>query len=306
VAYEPNSLGGGCPFQAGAKGFVSFPAPIADDKLRGKPDKFADHYTQATLFYESQTPIEKAHIAGGFRFELSKVTVPAVRERMVASLVNVSMQLARAVAEGLGMAVPAALPKVLARPPRAEITRSPALSLHALPGDGGISTRQVAILVATGVNGKPVGTIQAALRAAGGVPRILAMRIGPVNAADGVELVATGSFENSAPVLFDAVVLPDGDEGVARLSEDPQVLDFLRLQYRHGKTILALGTSRHMLDQIGIAALLSSGEPDPGIVLAIRRRIGPAITAFMLAIGRHRHPEREAIPEMRRRKPRAR
>ena len=65
VAYEPNSLGGGCPFQAGAaKGFVSFPQPVQEDKLRGKPEKFADHYTQATLFYESQTDFEQTHIVG--------------------------------------------------------------------------------------------------------------------------------------------------------------------------------------------------------------------------------------------------
>jgi catalase len=44
VAYEPNSLGGGCPFQAGPRGFVSFPQPIAGDKVRAKPEKFAEHY----------------------------------------------------------------------------------------------------------------------------------------------------------------------------------------------------------------------------------------------------------------------
>ena len=65
VAYEPNSLAGGCPFQAGAAGFVSFPAPVHEDKVRGKPEKFADHYTQATLFYDSQTPVEqRAHRRG--------------------------------------------------------------------------------------------------------------------------------------------------------------------------------------------------------------------------------------------------
>ena len=115
VAYEPNSLGGGCPFQAGAAGFVSFPQPIEDDKLRGKPEKFAEHYAQATLFYESQTEVEKAHIVGGFRFELSKVTVPAIRERMLASLVNVSTDLASKIAAGLGLKVPEAMPKALAK-----------------------------------------------------------------------------------------------------------------------------------------------------------------------------------------------
>src|SRR5687768_11343448 len=65
VSYEPNSLGGGCPFQAGGAGFTSFREPVADDKVRGKPERFADHYSQATLFYASQTPLEKAHIRRG-------------------------------------------------------------------------------------------------------------------------------------------------------------------------------------------------------------------------------------------------
>ena len=167
VAYEPNSLGGGCPFQAGVKGFVSFPQPAQEDKLRGKPEKFADHYTQATLFYESQTPVEKAHIAGGFRFELSKLTVPAIRERMVASLVNVSTELAATVAAGLGMAVPPCLPRALAKPAEPEVTHSPALSLTALPGDGGIRTRKIAILVAPGVIGSSIDAVHTALLKAG-------------------------------------------------------------------------------------------------------------------------------------------
>ncbi len=129
VSYEPNSLAGGCPFQAGARGFTTFPEPIADDKVRGKPEKFADHYSQATLFWNSQTPYEKAHIVRGFRFELTKVQVPAIRERTVSMLRNVSDELAQAVADGLGIAsAPAhAAPDRPAAPPRS--TKSPALSL---------------------------------------------------------------------------------------------------------------------------------------------------------------------------------
>ncbi|MDB6099332.1 MAG: catalase [Gammaproteobacteria bacterium] len=106
VAYEPNSLGGGCPYQAGVKGFLSYPKSIEPnnaplDKVRGKPEKFAEHYAQAQLFYESQSAVEKAHIAAGFRFELSKVTVPAIRVRMVSSLLNVSKGLANTLAQSL-------------------------------------------------------------------------------------------------------------------------------------------------------------------------------------------------------------
>src|SRR5690606_25259166 len=152
VSYEPNSLAGGCPFQAGAaQGFVSVPARLRAEedqaKVRAKPEKFADHYTQATLVYESQTPVEKDHIAPAFRLELSKVTVPAIRARMVASLRNASEELAMKVAMGLGMdPLPAPLPLALPDPAEPEVRKSPSLSLLFRPGDGTIKGRKVAIL----------------------------------------------------------------------------------------------------------------------------------------------------------------
>lgn len=296
VAYEPNSLGGGCPFQAGAAGFVSFAQPTEGDTLRGKPEKFADHYTQATLFFESQTDVEKAHIVGGYRFELSKVTVPAIRERMVASLVNVSAELAAKVAAGLGMAMPAALPKALEKPTAPEVAKSPALSLMALPGDGGIRTRKVAILAADGVDGASVMAMVSALGAAGARPCVIAPRLGHVKTADGKPVEASGTLENSPPVLFDALVLPDGAAGVALLARLAQTREFVDNQYRHGKTILALGASKRLLDDAGIAAVLPSGEPDVGLVLAGGDDLADAAAAFIAAIAKHRHPAREVDP----------
>ncbi len=296
VAYEPNSLAGGCPFQAGAAGFVSFPQPVHEDKVRGKPEKFADHYTQATLFFESQTPVEKAHLIGGFRFELSKLTVPAIRERMVASLANVSAELAAAVADGLGIEVPPALPRALEHPAKPEVTKSPALSLTALPGDGGIRTRKIAILAADGVDGESIVALRAALLEARAVISIIAPRLGTVNTAGGSALEATGTLENSAPVLFDAVVLPDGDAGVALLARHGQTLEFITNQYRHGKTILALGASKTLLDKAGVTTKLPSGEADPGVLQAHARETGVAAEAFIAAVGKHRHPARESDP----------
>ena len=155
VAYEPNSLGGGCPFQAGAAGFASFPKAIEPnngpvDKVRGKPEKFAEHYAQAKLFFESQTAVEKAHIRGAFRFELSKLTVPAIRTRMVSSLLNVSKELATGLAKDLGIELPEPMPRAIKGAPKPEVSASPALSLQALPGDGSIATRKIAILLHMG------------------------------------------------------------------------------------------------------------------------------------------------------------
>ena len=219
VSYEPNSLGGGCPFQAGAAGFVSFPEPVEpkEHKVRGKAERFADHYTQATLFWNSQSPVERAHIVSAFRFELSKVQTPAVRERMVSGLMNVAPELAEAVGRGLGLAeMPAPMPKVLQKKVRPEVVKSPALSLFARPGDGGIRARRVAILVADGVKGKELTAIHERLLSAGAVPRFVATRLGSVTSDDGEALAVGVTLETAPSVLFDAVVLPDGADGVAR------------------------------------------------------------------------------------------
>ena len=299
VSYEPNSLGGGCPFQAGAfKGFRSFPEPIRDDKVRGKPEKFADHYTQATLFYESQTPVEQAHIIAAFRFELSKVTVPAIRERMVASLLNVSEELATAVAEGLGLELPAPMPKALATPIKPEVKLSPALSLKALPGEGGIRTRKIAMLIADGVEGDSIAAIQAALVEAGAVPRLVGPHLGTFTSVTGEAIEADASLENEPGFLFDALVLPDGDEAVKALAANGHTMEFVKDQYRHCKTLLVLGASRTLLDQAGIAATLPSGQEDPGLLIAEAGMADTLADSFINAIARHRHTERDRDPPL--------
>ena len=173
VNYEPNSLAGGCPFQAGMRGFVSFPQPVREDKVRGKPEKFAEHYNQARLFFRSQSPVEQQHIIGAFRFELTKVQTHAVRERIVSMLANVDDKLAQGVADGLGIAVPKPMPKALERDVKPEVEVSPALSLLARPGDGTVRARRVALLVADGVDGASLRAVHAALAKAEAVPRFV-------------------------------------------------------------------------------------------------------------------------------------
>jgi catalase len=301
VAYEPNSLGGGCPFQAGAAGFTSFAPAIAEgndpiDKVRGKPEKFAEHYNQARLFFDSQTVFEKAHIIGGFRFELSKVTVPAIRERMVASLRNVSEELAGAVASGLGIRLPRAMPIALKRVPKPEVTTSAALSLTALPGDRGIRTRKVALLIADGVKAEPIAMLLSALSAAGAVPRLIGTRLGTIRSVDGQEFEIDATLENMPAVLFDAMALPDGEQAVTRLAADGHTLEFIKDQYRHGKTIFVGSASAHLLTSAGVALNLPSGKPDPGLIFCSPARLADRIKAFLAAIGKHRHPGRDKDP----------
>ena len=303
VSYEPNSLGGGCPFQAGAgQGFVTVPERLAaqqeQSKLRGKPEKFAEHYNQATLFFDSQTPAEQAHIAAAFRFELSKLTVPAIRQRMVASLRHVSEALAQQVADGLGMeTLPEPMPRALSKPPKPEVAVSKSLSLTARPGDGSIKGRTVALLAADGMVGKSAATVHAALLAQGAVPRYVAPHIGLVKTADGVVVQADASLENEPGFLFDALVLPDGADAVAALARDGHTMECIKDQFRHGKTLLVLGASGQLADRAGLPRKLPSSGTDPGLIFADTAATA-AVELFIQGIAKHRHPQRETDPPL--------
>jgi len=306
VAYEPNSLAGGCPFQAGMQhGFVSVPARISakeeQGKVRAKPEKFADHYTQARLFYESQTPVEQVHIANAFRFELSKVTVPAVRERMVAGLRNASEQLAKQVADGLGIdPLPAPLPLALPDPPRPEVEKSPALSLMARPGETPLKGRKVALLVAPGVEAEALLELQRALLAQGVVGRLIGPRIGAIQTASGEVLQADASLENEPGFLFDGLVLPDGEEAVQALAQDGHTAEFIKDQFRHCKTILAIGASRRLLAQAGVPVTMGKSMARGGTGLIVVEADGAAAgrDAFLRGLALHRHFGREMDPPL--------
>ncbi|WP_144636213.1 catalase [Bordetella genomosp. 13] len=292
VAYEPNSLAGGCPFQAGTAGFVPFPEPVEGNELRGKPEKFAEHYNQATLFYESQAPHEQQHIIDAIAFELSKVTVPGIRRRMVSLLRNVSDELAQGVADGLGMTeLPEPMPRATEKTFKPEVTRSEFLSLLARPGEGGIRTRKIAIMVAQGVDADAVRQTAQALIDQGAVVRLVGQRIGvlPCDGKDVLDLDA--SFKNSPSALFDAAVIPAGEGAVDLLCGDGLALEFVRDQYRHGKPMLALGEGRRLLEQAGIPP----DEPDDGLILA-EAAGKDGIAEFVKAIEQHRHPIRESDP----------
>jgi catalase len=293
VAYEPNSLGGGCPFQAGADGFMSFPEPMAEDKVRGKPEKFAEHYNQATLFWNSQTDVEKAHIVRAYRFELTKVQTPAVRRRVLATLRNVAEELAAAVAQGLGMPLPEALPRALQRVPRPEVGSSPSLSLKARPGETGIATRRIAVLIENGFAGASIA-VHSALLAQGAVPRYVGPHLGSFESSDGAVVDAEISLETGPAVIYDAVVLPGG-AAAAALAKNGTAIEFAKDMYRHCKAILALGDAAAILAKAAIPTALPGGGADPGL---IRAEVGDdrAINAFIGAIASHRVYERETDP----------
>lgn len=164
----------------------------------------------------------------------------------------------------------------------------PTLQRALLAGDHSIRARKVAILVAPGILGASARGVHAALLALGAHPCFVAPRIGPVSTSDGVFIDAEASLQNEPGFLFDAMALPDGEEGVQVLARDTHALAFVLDQHRSGKAILALPASRALLDAAGVSLTLPTGEIDPGLV------VGHDITAFIRAVARHRHPGRQA------------
>ena len=282
ASYEPNSIGGGCPMQAraAAGGYVTFPEPVEGAKVRERSEKFFDHFSQASLFFRSQSDVEKDHIVEALRFELGKLERPYIRERMVAMLARVNENLAARVAEGLGLpaipklelpinqSIPADgdpaefEPRAFGRP----LAESPALSMARTVKDT-IETRKVAILATDGADAASVKAVQDALLAAGAQGKIVATHLGALTAADGDELPIDFSLLTASSVLFDAVYVPGGAESVAALSLERDAVEFVTEAYRHCKPIAATGEGVDLLRAAGIAegegVLASKGAATP-------------------------------------------
>lgn len=295
VNYEPNSLAGGCPFQAGMTGFRSFPEPQDEDKVRGNPVLFADHYSQARLFWQSQSIAEQCHIIAAFRFELSRVQIVGVRQRVLALLANVDTRLAENVARGLGMEMPPPLPLANSIP-MPEYPPSPALSLLARPGSCGIQTRRVAILVAPGGDIMSARFIYTALLNKGAVPRFVGSRLGAVANDAGETINVEISLEAGPSVLYDGVVIPDGEVAVTELLRDAHAIDFVRDQYRHCKPMLALGAGMKLLLNADIPLTLPTGEPDPALIQADSGEVVDQMVRFEALLAGHRNFARETDP----------
>jgi catalase len=257
------------------KGFTSFPEPMGEDKVRGKPEKFAEHYSQATLFYNSQSEVEKAHIIRAFRFELTRVQTAAIRARVVSQLVNVDEGLARAVAEGLGIELPEAQPLAAPRRIKSEVRASEALSLFA---------------------GRSLQALHEQLLDQGAVPRFVGARLGQLTTEDGDPIDVEVTIEGAPSVLWDGLVIPDGEAAADVLAADGQALEFVKDQYRHCKTILALGSGANVLETANIPAELPNGESDPGLLRIDSDEAANASAAFATALSQHRHFARQTDP----------
>ena len=258
VNYEPSSLQADSPRET-ASGFKSFAQP-ADDGKKGRirAESFADHYSQARLFYRSQSDIEQAHMAAALVFELSKVQTEAVRERVVGHLVNIDPALAKRVADGMGMAQLPPAPAPAA--PVTDMQPSPALQLIGKMKPI-LNGRVVGILVDDGSDGAAVESLRKAVEQAGAKVKIVAPKVGGAKLADGKPLAADGQLAGTPSIVFDAVALVLSDEAGKRLAKEAAAVDWVRDAFGHLKAIAADAGAQAVLHAAGVQA-------DPGVLQA--------------------------------------
>ena len=305
VAYEPNSLASGAEFRAdgGRQGFQTYPEALEGPKTRRRSPGFDDHFSQAALFWNSQSPAEKDHIITAFQFELSKVELATVRQRTVDNLAHVDAKLARKVAEPLGIAVPD--PKAAAGQAGFRDVRMalPVEASAALSMDGagsGVATRRIAVLVAGGVEVGAFRVIQQALQDAGASCRIVAASLGVVTTSSGQQLGVDHTFVNMPSVMFDAVLVPGGAASVESLVRDGDAVHYALEAYKHCKPMCVIGEGVQLLRTLGLGAS-EQGPAVPGVLIGKNDPPGRAQLAqdFIAAIARHRHwlrPNIEAVP----------
>ncbi len=252
VSYSPSSLETDTPRQDPQNGFTSFKAHEEGDKLRVRAESFGDHYSQALLFFNSQTVSEQNHIISAFIFELSKVDTKAVRARMLGQLANVDLQIAQRVANGLGMKDPIQ-PAKTSLPARTDLAPSDALSIIKKMKPG-LETKVIGCLVADGTNAGSVITLKDAAHKLGAHLKIVAPKVGGAQAADGTVIEADFQLAGGSSVLFDAVYIAVSKEGSTLLSQEAAAVSWVHDAFAHLKVIGASSDAQPLLSASGVVA----------------------------------------------------
>ncbi|RZJ49772.1 MAG: catalase [Chryseobacterium sp.] len=298
VSYEPNSIGGGCPFQAMMTegGFTTNNERVDGHKIRARSDSFVDHYSQAKMFLNSQSAPEKTHLQNALIFELSKVTILPIRERVVGQLAFIDAELAANVAEKVGVevtklempnqSIPAdADPQSLQSEEREPETKSSeALSMKNTVKDT-IKSRVIGFIMADGVNTQAVKSLKSKLESEGAVVQVVAPSVAPVKADDGSKFEPKHSITSVASVSFDALYICSGEKSVKELmhpERKPVVTEFINEAYKHCKAIYFGKDTEEIYNATRISA---KKHEDPAI---INDNGNDSDKKFISAIANHR------------------
>jgi catalase len=288
VNYSPNSLGGNlpAPVPEAEGGFVTVPEWVEGHKVRERSPSFSDHFSQATLFWNSLSKGEQDRLVEAAHFELGKVPHQEIQERMIDRFNHVDHELAKRVAQGLGMPAPTEA-----------VTQNHGNKSAALSQEHTTKTakgRKVAILAADGVDGAQFAALKAALTANDVEAEVVSKFGGTITCTQGNQIEVQQTFLTAASVLFDAIYVPGGAQSIEALKKHGEALTFVHEAFKHFKPIAASGEGVDLLvqsDLKGVDLSQTNGKigDELGVVVVRDASNMAAFAQFFIdAIAEHR------------------
>ncbi|MBP1156689.1 MULTISPECIES: catalase [unclassified Paenibacillus] len=277
VSYHKNSLAANTPAPTpeAEGGYVHYQEKVEGRKVRSRSESFKDHFSQATMFWNSMSEPEKQHIISAFTFELGKVKSKSIRQQVVDMFANVNMELAATVAEAIGAAAP--------QGKGSKVTKSsPALSqanTKKMP-----NTRKVGVIIGQHVDGTDVTSILEQLEAAGIQTEIISDKLGMVKGSKDKDLEIKHTFLTADSVLFDAIYAVGGSGGSKTFIK--KAVSFIDEAYAHFKPIGATHEGKQWLEDSDMAK-------SPGVVIGNETK--KFANEFVDAIAAHRHWDRQLV-----------
>ncbi|GAB3171350.1 catalase [Telluribacter humicola] len=312
VNYWPNSLGGGEPKMASESegGYVHYMEKIDGHKIRARSESFNDHYSQATLFWNSMTEPEKKHIVQAAHFELGKVESKEIRVRMLGHFSKISNEFAERVAKGIGVDIPKNFDqkstgnyedneasKQMKKGKSVKTSDRVSMEKNKIET---AKSRQVAILLEDGFKYDEVMQVKRALMEAGARVKFVSKFHGKRKATNGDEIETDKSHITTASIMYDALYIPDGKESNEAMLNEGDAIHFINEAFKHGKAIATSGNGIYLLQKavvLGVDFADKEGTKivtSKGVVTAGNEaRAMDFVASFIDAIKKHRHWDRE-------------
>ncbi len=256
VNYEPNSFDGGAPRENPARGFASHPEPINATKERKRSETFADHYSQARMFFRSMTKPEQIHMISAFAFELAHVETKAIRLRMISHLANIDTALHDGVVAALGMTekAPAIAPALAPR----DLAPSPALSIVG-KAPVTLAGRKIGVLITDGFDSSLLTALRSAAKTAKAALAVIAPKVGGAKDSSGVLVEADFPLSAAPSIFFDTAVILASEAGGKDLATQAGAVDWASDAFAHLKVLGHTAGAQPLLDRAGV-------KPDAGVV----------------------------------------
>jgi catalase len=297
TAYNNNSLNDNYPMPGlnTREGYVHYPQQIEGKKMRVRSETFKDHFSQATLFWNSMSDAEKQHIIKAFQFEVGKVEDKETRQKVVDMFINVDKELATQIAKGVGVKLPLGKQEIkkFSNP-----KMSKALSMENTVKNT-IKSRKVAILALEGFSNKELSTTKTDLITQGAKVEVVSQSLNPIRSAEGQQIEVDKSYATASSVMYDAVYIPGGKQSIESMKKQSYVINFVNEAFMHCKAIGATGDAislfaKTTLSEVKLADL-KGGSPvsDKGVVTSMPDSMNSFTDGLVTAIAQHRHWMRE-------------